>query len=47
MEFKIWHGSELDVSEQSSRNGLLSEKVGRVKGIEDTWIKIIDLIVHK
>lgn len=47
MEFKIWHGSELDVSEQSSRNGLLSEKVGRVKGIEDTWIRIINLIVHK
>ena len=46
-DFKIWHGAELDVSEQSSRNGLLSEKVSRLKGIGDTWIKVIDLIVHK
>ena len=46
-DFKFWHGAELDVSEQSSRNGLLSEKVSRLKGIGDTWIKVIDLIVHK
>ena len=47
MDFKIRHGAELDVSEQSSRNGLLSEKVGRLRGIEDTWIKFTDLTVHK
>ena len=46
-DFKIWHGAELDVSEQSRWNGLLSEKEGRLKGIEETWIKVIDLIVHK
>lgn len=40
MDFKIWHGADLDVS-GPSWNGLLSEKVGRLQGIEDTWIKVM------